>query len=227
MISAGNRPLKIAFRANGVAVVQPAGVVALQIAGEILPEAFLQGPKRVLQAGLVRLAQPHLPFGQLRHELHPLAPGQRPRAAGLELTEAGREVAGEPLLADPVAVEQPGHHREDLARVDRLDQVVGDVGADRVLERLRLLALGHHDDRHPVVDGTDGPEQLEPAAAGHLFVEQDHPIRLPLQQHQGVVAVGGGLHREALFLQEQDVGREALDLVVHPQDASGAGHDSK
>ena len=103
-------------RPVAVAVVQPAGVVALQVPGEVLPQALLQRPERVLQPGLVRLPQPHLPLGQLGHQLDPLAPGQRAAPARLQLAEAGREVAREPLLADPVAVEQPGDDREDLAR---------------------------------------------------------------------------------------------------------------
>ena len=97
-------------------VVQPAGVVALEVAGEVLPQAFLQRAQRILQSRLVRLAQPHLPLGQLDHELDPLAPGERAAAAGLELAEAGGEVAREPLLPDPVALEQPGDDGEDLAR---------------------------------------------------------------------------------------------------------------
>ena len=147
-----------------------------------------------------------------------------PAAAGLEIAEAGREVARQPLLADPVAVEQPGDDREDLPGIDRLDQIVGDVGADGVLERLGLLALGDHHDRHAVVDGPDGPEQLEPAAAGHLLVEQDDAVRLALEQDQRVVAVGGRLHGEALLFEEEDVRREALDLIVDPENALGAGH---
>ena len=203
---------------------QPAGVVALQVPGEVLPQAVLQRAERVLQPGLVRLAQPHLPLGQLGHQLDPLAPGERPAPPGLELAEAGGEVAREPLLPDPVAVEQPGDDRQDLPRVDRLDQVVGDLGADGVLERLGLLALGHHHHRHGVVEGPDGAEQLEAAAAGHLLVEQHHAVGLPLQQHERVVAVRGGLDGESLLLEEQDVRREALDLIVDPQDALGTGH---
>ena len=76
-----------------------------------------------------------------------------------------------------------------------------------------------------MVDGPDGAEQLEPAAARHLLVEQHDAVRLALQQDQGVVAVGRGLHGEALLLQEQDVGREAFDLVVHPENASWPRHD--
>ena len=182
-------------RPVAVAVVQPAGVVALQVPGEVLPQALLQRPERVLEPGLVRLPQPHFPLGQLGHELDPLAPGQRAAAARLELAEAGREVAREPLLADPVAVEQPGDDREDLAGVDRLDQVVGDVGADGVLEGLGLLALGHHDHRHAVIDGPDGAEQLQPPAARHLLVEQHDAVGLALEQDEGVVAVGAWSRR--------------------------------
>ena len=214
-------------RAVAVAVVQPAGIVALEVAGEILPQALLQGAQRVLQPGLVGLAQPHLPLGQLGHQLDPLAPVERASAPGLELAEPGREVAGEALLPDPVAVQEPGDHGEDLARVDRLDEVVGDLGADGVLEGLGLFALGDHHHRHAVVDAADGLEELEPAPAGHLLVEQHHAVGLALEQDEGVVAVGGRLDGEALLLQKEDVGREALDLVVHPEDALGTGHGGK
>src|SRR5690606_1641945 len=61
----------------------------------------------------------------------------------------------------------------------------------------------------------------------HLLIQQHHAIRLPLQQHQGVIPVGGLLDREALLLEEQDVGGEALDLVVHPEDTAGAWHEPK
>ena len=171
---------------------QPAGVVPLEeLARNPARRLILQRPERVLQAGLVGVAQPDLPLRQLHDQLDPLAPGQRRAPAGLELAEPGGEVAREPLLPDPVALEQPGDHREDLARIDRLDQVVGDLGADGVLERGRLLALGHHDHRHRVVDRADGLEQLQPPAARHLLVEQHDAVGLALQQHQRVVAVGG------------------------------------
>ena len=92
------------------------------------------------------------------------------------------------------------------------------------LQGLGLLALGDHDHRHAVVDGADGLEEIQPAPAGHLLVEQHHAVGLALEQDQGVVAVGGGLDGKSLLFQEQDVGREALDLIIHPQNALGTGH---
>ena len=78
-----------------------------------------------------------------------------------------------------------------------------------------------------MVDGPNGAEELEAATAGHLLVEQDDAIGLALQQHQGVVAVGGGLDGESLLLEEQDVRREAFDLVIDPENALGTGHGKK
>jgi hypothetical protein len=60
-----------------------------------------------------------------------------------------------------------------------------------------------------------------------MLVEQDHAVRLALEQRESVVAMGGGLHGEPLLLQKEDVGREALDLVVHPENALGTGHGRK
>jgi hypothetical protein len=39
--------------------------------------------------------------------------------------------------------------------------------------------------------------------------------------------VGAGLDGKSLFLEKEDVGREALDLIVNPEDALGAGHGWK
>jgi hypothetical protein len=76
-----------------------------------------------------------------------------------------------------------------------------------------------------MVDGADGLEEIETAPPRHLLVEQYHAIRLPLKQHQGIISVGAGLDGEALFFKKENVGREALDLIINPQDAFGAGHE--
>ena len=88
------------------------------------------------------------------------------------------------LLADPVSLEQPRHDREDLPRIDRLGEIVRNVGADGVAQGVRLLALRHHDHRHRLVQAADGAEDLEPAPAGHVLVEQDDAVRLPLEEHE-------------------------------------------
>ena len=75
-----------------------------------------------------------------------------------------------------------------------------------------------------MVDGPDRLEEFQPPPPGHLFVEQDYAIGLTLEQHQGVVAVRRGLDGKALLFEEEDVRRETLDLVVHPQNALGSGH---
>ena len=205
---------------------QPA-IAPLEELGEVLPQALLQGAQGILESRLLGLAEPHFPLGELDHELDPLAPAQRGATAGLELAETGSEVAREALLPDPVTLEEPGDDREDLARVDRLDEVVGDLGAQGVLEGLGLLALRHHDHGHGLVHGPDGAEELEPTPAGHLLIEQDDAIGLALEHDEGIVTMGTGVDGESLFLEEHDVRGEGLDLVVDPEDGAGAGHGGK
>ena len=53
----------------------------------------------------------------------------------------------------------------------------------------------------------DGAEELEPAPARHLLVEQHHAVGLALEQGEGVVAVGGRLHGEVPAPPERGCGR--------------------
>ena len=170
-------------------------------------------------------AELDFPLGQLGDQLDPLAPGEVLAAAAFELAKPADEVAREALLADPVALEQPGDDREDLARADRLGEVVGGLGADGVAQRVLALALGDHHHRHRRVDLAELRHQVEAAGPRHLLVEQHDAIRLAAQQREGVVAVGRALDRETLLLQEEDLRVEGLDLVVDPEDAARTGHD--
>ena len=65
--------------------------------------------------------------------------------------------------------------------------------------------LVDHDDGHGLVQRPDGAEELEPAAAGHLLVEQDHAIGLALEHDEGVITMGAGVDGETLFLEKHDV----------------------
>ena len=97
-------------RTVAVAVVQPTGVIALEVSREVLPKTLLQCSECVLQSGLVRLAQSDFPFGELGDQLHPLAPGQRATATRLQIAEPSREVSGQTLLANAITVEKAGDH---------------------------------------------------------------------------------------------------------------------
>ena len=55
----------------------------------------------------------------------------------------------------------------------------------------------------------------------------DAVVREELKQHQSIVTVSRSVHGEPMLLQKHDVGGEALDLVVHPEDTLGARHVRK
>src|SRR6267154_2210374 len=167
---------------------------------KVFAQAFLQRSQGFGESRLVARGEPHLPLRQLGHQLAPLAPGERPAAAALELAEACDEVARQPLLADAVALEQARDDRKHLARMDRLHEVVVDFGADGVAQ------------------------QREAATAGHLLVEQHDAVRLAPQHREGVVAVRRLRHRKPLLLEKAPVRGKAVNFVVNPENALRTRH---
>src|SRR5437879_4098279 len=131
------------------------------------------------------------------------------------------------LLADAVALEQPRDDREDLARLDRLYQVIVHLDPDRFAQRAFVLALGDHHHRYARVDRADLADQLEPAPPGHLLVEQHDAVGLTPQQREGVVAVRRRCNGEPLGFEKATVGGEPLHFVVHPQNGLRPRHRPK
>jgi hypothetical protein len=179
------------------------------------------------QTGLGRGGQLDLPARQLHHVLGPLAPGQTGRPPALELAEAAHEVAGQPLLADAVAFQEPGDHGKDLPGLHRFDEVVVHLDADGLAEGAFVFALGDHHHGHGGIDAADFTQELEAAASGHLLVEQHDAVGLPAQQRQGVVSMGRLLDGKSLLLEKAAVPGESFDFVIDPQDALGARHVRK
>ncbi len=106
----------------------------------------------------------------------------------------------------------------------RLHEVVVDLGADGVAQQRVVLALRHHHHGHGGIDGADLGQQLEPAAAGHLLVEQHDAVGLAPQHGERVVAVRRLRHRESLLLEKAAVRGEAIDFVVNPENALRTRH---
>ena len=107
--------------------------------------------------------------------------------------------------------------KQDLRGVYGLDEVVGDLGPDGLLHDVLLLALGDHDHGCRGGDFLDAAQCLEPAQPGHVLVEQDEVEGGLGAAVEGIVAVRYGLHLVAFLLEEEDVGLQELNLVVHPE----------
>ncbi len=141
-------------------------------------------------------------------------------ARQLDRPEAIDEALRHLLAADLRPVEEPREGREDLPRIERLDEVVLDVGAEGLAKRRRIFALGHHDDREARLDLAQVAIGLEPPLAGHLLVEQDDVDRVACKHRHRVVGVGGRQDVVAVVAQKQAVAFEQLRFVVHPEDGA-------
>ncbi len=89
--------------------------------------------------------------------------------------------------------------RDQLARIERLGQVV--VGAHlEADDAIDVLALGgQHDDRHRLARAAQAPADREAVFAGQHEVEHEQVRRVALQLLVEVARVGERLHLEALL----------------------------
>jgi hypothetical protein len=119
--------------------------------------------------------------------------------------------------------DQPRHQVAEIARLDRLGDVVHDVAAVDGLGEDVAVAVGRDQDPGGLRHQTGGAlEQLDAGEAGHEVVGHDHAdVALP-DQLEGAGARGGRAQRPQAA-QGTDEEVEVVGLVVDQQDLPGAG----
>jgi hypothetical protein len=188
----------------------------------VLAELDVQLPAlvgvRLAKTGIAREVEFHVPLGAPHVDLDPASPvGGRAgfRARPGQLRDV---VPRELILVEPVAVQKALQREEDLHGADRLEQVVADAAADRLVhERLRLV-LCDQDHGKAGVPLLDRLERFEAAAPRHRLIEEHGVEFLPRGAGHRVVTVRNRRDAVSLLLQEQNVGAKELDLVVGPED---------
>ena len=89
-----------------------------------------------------------------------------------------------------------------LVGIDRLDQIVGDAIAYRLVHDILLLRLGDHDDGHIGMRLVDAGQGLQAGQAGHILVEQHESVLSGVERLEGIDAVGDGVDVISLGLEE-------------------------
>ena len=105
---------------------------------------------------------------------------------------------------------------EYLIRIDRLDQVVGNLVAYGLIHNILFLAFRNHyygDMRLALLDGREG---LEAGQSGHIFVENNQ-VKMPCSAHiQRIASAHCGGHVIAFAVKEQQVRLQKVYLVIRP-----------
>ena len=170
-----------------------------------------------MQPQLARRREIDVPLHELREPLDPATPIEPGVPLGLNGAKPLHERAGQRLRADERPLENARDDREDLARRDRLHEVIADVRADRFLERRVFFALGDHHDRHGRQHLADVLVGIQPAGTGHLLVEQHQIVRAPSQKLERVIRVRRRFDVIALVCEQESMRLEKLRFVVHPK----------
>ena len=166
---------------------------------------------------VVGLGQFQFPVHQFAVHFHPILVGERvvylhPDAPELRAVRAGGVLRHDFLLVDVLL-----QREQYLAGVDWLGQVVGYLVADGHVHDVFLLAFRNHHHGHVRVKFFHMCQCLQPAQAGHIFVQKDDVERVLPHHVNGILAVRGRLHVIPFFFQKQDVRAEQVHLVVRPK----------
>ena len=140
-------------------------------------------------------------------------------STGVERGERVEHEPGEPRREHGVAVRDPAHRVGQLDPGDGLGHVAARAGAD---DRDHVLGgIGDREREEPLGRSALGhlADDLEPAAAGHVHVEQDHVgLELDDQRHRLLDARGIAEHvDEPVELRPHTRAEERV--VVHDHDA--------
>ena len=136
------------------------------------------------------------------------------------LLVTGIDSLGDDILLVDVLLQR----QQYLVGVDRLDEVVGNLGADGLVHDVLLLALGHHHHRHGGLHLLDERQRLESREARHILIEQDKVIVAFAATIQRITSVGRRVHLVVLSLEKKDMGTQEFYLVVNPKQRSVLGH---
>ena len=96
--------------------------------------------------------------------------------------------------------------QEQLIRIDRFDQVIGDLVTDSLVHDAFFFALGNHDDRDIGIDRLDLCQCFQSGQPRHILVQENNVERLFLTAFDGVLPADYRNHFISLILQEKDVG---------------------
>ena len=199
-----------------VAAVDPVEIVAAHEFREGLVGLRLLELDHLLDRSVAGLRQLDVPRGDAPVDVAPVGEvlGHLQRVGDAAELDAvvGRRLLGDELLLVDVLLDR----QQYLVGVDGLDDVVGDLRADRLVHDVLLLALGHHDDGRGGAYLLDLGKGFQSGHAGHHLVEDDQVVAAFGGHVDRVVPVVAGVDFIPFLTQEEHVGFQQFDLVVHP-----------
>ena len=121
----------------------------------------------------VGIAQFQFPFHESSVYLHPVAAGTAVHHLQCNLLVVLLVSALRHLGHDILLVDVLFQREQDLARVDGLDEIVGDFRPDSLVHDVFLFALGTHHNGSSGLDFLDLLQGLQTAQSRHHFIEED------------------------------------------------------
>ncbi|MNE49349.1 hypothetical protein D3C80_1438620 [compost metagenome] len=107
--------------------------------------------------------------------------------------------------------------QQNLIRIHRLDQIIGNFRTNRFLHDKFLLTFGNHNDRNSRFLFLHFRKGLQTAHTGHIFVQKNNIKIVVLKNIYRIPTVIAGGDTVIFLFQKQDMRFQKINFVVNPK----------
>ena len=108
------------------------------------------------------------------------------------------------------------YRQQNLLRIHRLYQIVGNLIAHGLVHNVFFLTLGNHYDRDMGCGKLDSLQGFKSGKTGHILVEDYQVEVLPGNEFKSVGAAAGSDHIVALAFEKHYMRFEKVDFIIGP-----------
>ena len=107
--------------------------------------------------------------------------------------------------------------KENLDGVDRLDEIVGNLGSDGLVHDVLLLALRHHDDGRGRLNLLDALQSLQSRETRHHLIKKHQVKGVATALLDGIGSIADRYHLVAFLFEKDDMSFEEFYLIINPK----------
>ena len=189
-----------------VGLPHPIFVMVLHEFTKGIVRLFLLHEEHLLHRALGAAFQLQFPIDDALVELHPFVRLQPIVDAHAETGELLLVTLGRSLRNDHILVHVLFNRKQELVRIERFDEVIGNFIPDSLVHDALLFALRNHDHRRIRGDFLDVGKRFQSGQSRHVLVQKDNVERLLAAKVDRVLPAYDWHHLVALLRQEKDVG---------------------
>ncbi|OAV63451.1 hypothetical protein Barb6_03738 [Bacteroidales bacterium Barb6] len=196
-------------------ILHPPLIIPLDKLPESMVSLLLLSAEQIIHLRLTVLKL-QLPVNNLLVHLHPVVIRQRIVDLHTDTPELLPVTHRSRFRYNHILVDILLDGQQQLVRIDRLDKIIRNLVADRLIHDALLLALGHHNNGNIAVNLLDKPQRLQARKPRHILIQKYNIKRLLPHAIHRIPPTHNGDNLIPLLPQKQNMRSQQLNLIISP-----------